>query len=428
MSTRNTISKLVTLGGLCTAVALVATGCGAGGPAPSSGGSGGSSSINVLVEAGGHAELTGVAEQCKKDAGIDVNFVELPYDGMFNRLSSEFSSGNVSFDVAALDSVWLPSFKDAVQPLDELFTDDVKKDTFPALVKEANVDGHFIGMPAWTNAEIILYRKDLFEDAKNKADFQAKYGYELAAPKTWKQYQDISAFFTKDGMYGTDVKGAVETEWLAHVLQAGSPMVLDKDNNVVIDNAAHKEALDFYVSLAKDAPSGAAQVDWAAAQNLFNQGKTAMTRFWAHAYRQIPADAPVAGKVGAAAMIGGSAGVAGVPGPWYLSVPKATKNTDAAKKFVKCAYDYNDKGIESKLGLASRISAFEKYQDQPGYESFKPLIETLNGQATATRPATAKWQQIVDTVLIPLLQKAVAGGDTSTLLADAKKQIQDLLK
>ena len=46
----------------------------------------------------------------------------------------------------------------------------------------------------------------------------------------------------------------------------------------------------------KSAPPGAAQVDWAAAQNLFNQGKTAMTRFWAHAYRQIPKDAPVAAR------------------------------------------------------------------------------------------------------------------------------------
>lgn len=425
MSTRKYISRLA-IGGICTAVALSASACGAGGPAPSSG-TAGTDTVNVLVEAGGHAELTGVAEQCKKDAGVDVNFVELPYDGMFNRLSSEFSSGNVSFDVAALDSVWLPSFKDALQPIDEIFTDEAKKDIFPALVKEANVDGHFIGLPAWTNAEIILYRKDLFEDAKNKADFQAKYGYELAAPTTWEQYQDISEFFTKDGMYGTDVKGGVETEWLAHVLQAGSPMVLDGDK-VVVDNVAHKEALDFYVSLTKSAPSGAAQVDWAAAQNLFNQGQTAMTRFWAHAYRQIPKDSPVAGKVGAAPMIAGSAGIGGVPGPWYLTVPKATKNTEAAKKFVKCAYDHNSLGIESSLGLASRISAFEKYQDKEGYESFGPLIETLNGEATATRPATEKWQQIVDTVLVPMLQKAVAGGDSATLLADAKKQIEDLLK
>ena len=71
----------------------------------------------------------------------------------------------------------------------------------------------------------------------------------------------------------------------------------------------------------KVAPPGAAQVDWGAAQNLFNQGKTAMTRFWAHAYRQIPKDATVYGKVGVAPMIGGSAGIGGIPGPWYLSLP-----------------------------------------------------------------------------------------------------------
>ena len=115
MSSRTMISRIAALGGLSTAVLLAATACGAGGPAATSGSA--ASTVNVLVEAGGHAELTGVAEQCTKDTGINVNFVELPYDGMFNRLSSEFSSGNVSFDVAALDSVWLPSFKDAVQPL-----------------------------------------------------------------------------------------------------------------------------------------------------------------------------------------------------------------------------------------------------------------------------------------------------------------------
>ncbi|WP_102160656.1 ABC transporter substrate-binding protein [Zhihengliuella halotolerans] len=425
MSTRKPMSRFATIGGLCAVAALTVTSCGAGGPA-ASGGAG--DSVTVLVEAGGHAELAGVAEVCETSAGLDVKFVELPYDGLFNRLSSEFSAGTVSFDVAALDSVWLPSFKDALEPIDELFTDEVQQDIFPALVEEANVEGHFIGMPAWTNAEIILYRKDLFEDAENMADFEAEYGYELAAPTTWEQYRDISEFFTRDGMYGTDVKGAVETEWLAHVLQAGSPMVLDEDGNVVIDNDAHREALDFYVGLTESAPPGAAQVDWAAAQNLFNQGKTAMTRFWAHAYRQIPDDATVAGKVGAAAMIGGSAGVAGVPGPWYLSVPKATANTENAKRFIECAYENNSLGIESSLGLASRISAFEEYQDEEGYESFGPLIETLNAEATATRPATEKWQQIVDTVLIPLLQKAVAGGDTESLLADAKQQIQDLLK
>jgi len=423
MSPQTITRRQFTLGGLSGAVLLAATACGAGGTSSASG-----NAITVLVEAGGHAELQAIADQFKKDTGVTVTFVELPYDGLFNRLSSEFSSSAVSFDVAALDSVWLPSFKDSLQPIDELFTAEAKSDIFPSLVKEANIGGHFLGMPAWTNAEIVLYRKDLFAESANIEAFKAKYGYDLAAPTTWKQYRDMAEFFTKDGMFGTDVKGAVETEYLAHVLQAGSPMVLDSNNNVIIDNAAHKEALDFYTSMVRFAPAGAAQVDWAAAQNLFNQGKTAMTRFWAHAYRQVPKDSPVYGKVGAATMIAGSAGVAGVPGPWYLSVPKNTKNAESAKKFIKSAFDNNELAIGSSLGLAARVSAYQKYQDQPGYESFKPLVATLNAPATATRPATAKWQQIVDTALVPMLQKAVAGGDNAVLLSAAKQQIQKLLK
>ena len=110
-------------------------------------------------------------------------------------------------------------------------------------------------------------------------------------------------------------------------------------------------------------------------------------------------------------------------------MPKATKNADAAKKFVKCAYDHNELGIQSKLGLAARISAFAKYQDKPGYESFKPLIETLNGPATATRPATAE---------VAADRGHRPGADPSrrlrpaathqALLTDAKKQVQALVK
>jgi ABC-type glycerol-3-phosphate transport system substrate-binding protein len=422
LSSHRALKRTLLAGAAVTAMAL--TSCGVGGPTSDPN----SKSVTVLVEAGGHAELTPIAEQCEKDTGIRATFVELPYEGLFNRLTSEFSSGQVSFDVAAVDSVWLPNVKDAVQPLDDLFTDEAKKDIFPALVAEAKPDGHFVGMPVWTNAEVLFYRKDLFEDPANKAAFKDRYGYDLAAPTTWEQYQDAAEFFTKDGMFGTDVKGGVETEWLAHVLQAGSPgVVLDKDGKVIIDNEAHRKALDFYVGLAKSAPGGAAQVDWAAAQNLFYQGKTAMTRFWAHAYRQIPADSPVAGKVGVAPMIGGEAGIAGIPGPWYLSVPKATKNAENAKAFVKCAFDHNDLAIGSKLGLAARVSAYEKFQDQAGYESFGPLVETLSARATATRPATDKWQQIVDTVLVPMLQKAVAGGDSATLLAEAKAKVEAIV-
>ncbi|MEV0173680.1 extracellular solute-binding protein [Streptomyces sp. NPDC050803] len=422
--------NILRLGGLAGLGLLTSTACGAGGSGDSSDGSG---SLRVLCEAGGKQELLKTAALFKKKTGTSVTFVELPYDGLFNRLSSDFSSGAVSFDVAALDAIWLPAFAGGVlRPLDELFTADVKKDLFPSLVQGAQVKGTYLGMPAWTNAEILFYRTDLFEDPKERRAFEKEYGYPLAPPTDWKQFSDTAAFFTREGMYGTDVKGAVETEWLAHVLQAGSPgAVLDDRGEVIIDNQQHVDALRFYSDLnnkAKVSPPGAKQLDWGGAQNLFNQGKTAMMRFWAHAFPLIPKDSPVHGKVGAAPMIAGAQGIAGVPGPWYLSVPEATKKADLATEFVKFCYDNNALGIQSSLGLAARTSAFEEYQDKPGYEHFKPLVQTLSAPATRSRPATPKWQQIVDTVLVPTLQKSLTpGADYAELLKGARSDVERLL-
>ncbi|MDQ4502863.1 sugar ABC transporter substrate-binding protein [Sinomonas sp. ASV322] len=419
--------KIAVAASVATAAALAMSGCGVGGSTSSATGK----TITVLVEAGGHAELQPIADEFTKATGTKVSFVELPYDGLYNRLNSEFTSGSVSFDVAALDAVWLPAFKDAVAPLDSLFTDDVKKDLFPALVNEANVGGKYIGMPVWTNSEILYYRKDLFNDPANQTAFKAKYGYDLKPPTTWQQYLDAAAFFTKDGMFGTDVKGAVETEWLAMLSQTGEKtMVVSPDgSSVSLGNANSLKALQFDDSLAKYAPPGGAQVDWAAAQNLFNQGKTAMSLFWAHEYRSIPKDAPVNGKVGVAEMIAGPGGVAGVPGAWYLSVPKAGQQQQAANDFLKFAYDHNELSAQTTLGLVARKSALAKYENQAGYENYKPLIDTLNASATIPRPATPKWQQIVDKVLVPMIQKSLQpGADDQALLNAAKEQVQSLVK
>lgn len=417
------------------ATALALSGCGAGGPAaqPS-----GDDSLTVVVEGGGKAELQPIADLYKEETGTTVTLVELPYAGLYDRISSELQSGSPSFDVAALDAIWLTAFAPGLAPLDDLYTDDVKSDLFGGLVTEAQVDDQFVGMPVWTNSEILFYRTDLFEDAQNKADFAAKYGYELVPPTTWEQYRDAAEFFTRDtdgdgaiDLYGTDVKGAVETEWLATVSQAGQEhMVLDAGSGeVTIDDAAHKEALDYYISLLPYAPAGAAQLDWAGAQNLFYQGNLAMMRFWGHAYRQTPADSPIKDSIGVAPMIAGPGGIAGVPGAWYLSVPASGTKQDAAKDFIAFAYEHNDLSADTSLGLVARKSAFESKAGEPGYESYPALLDTLEAPQTLPRPATAQWQEIVDSVLIPLIQKSVEpDADTAALLSEAKSQIEAIIQ
>ena len=394
--------------------------------------------LNVLVEGGGFQLQEEIAKRFEAETGHKVNFVQVPYNQVFEKLAAEMATGGASFDVATVDVIWIPAFARFAEPLDDLFTDEVKSDLFPSLVADAQYDGKFVGMPAWANAEILFYRKDLFEDPDEQAAFQAEYGYELRPPETWQEFIDMAVFFTRDSdgdgnidLYGTDVKGLVETEWLAHVLQAGSPGVaLDADGNIIIDNEAHVEALKFYTNLHcqyQVNPPNVNEVDWNVAQNLFYQGQTAMMRFWGHAYRLPPEDSLVEGKVGVAPMIGGSGGVGAIPGPWYNMVPVTSENKEVAKQFVQFAYDQNALGIEAPLGLAARQSAYAQYAYSEGFEHFDPLIKTLKADQTIGRPLVENWQEITDEVLIPLVQEALTCETApEDVLANARAQLEQM--
>jgi hypothetical protein len=73
------------------------------------------------------------------------------------------------------------------------------------------------------------------------------------------------------------------------------------------------------------------------------------------------------------------------------------------------------------LGLVARVSAFESQVGVAGHEHYAAILETLNAPATLARPATPRWQEIVDTVLTPLLQRAVEpGADNAALLSAAQ--------
>ncbi|CAN7278318.1 sugar ABC transporter substrate-binding protein [Devosia sp. LjRoot16] len=388
--------------------------------------------ITVLVEGGGHSLQQAAAEAFTKETGIEVNFVEVPYQGVFDKLTAEIASGTSNYDVATIDVVWNAAFASHVEDLSDLFTDAVKADIPPALLADATVGGKLIAMPAWANAEIVFYRKDLWEDPANQAAFKTQYGYDLVPPANWQQWRDMAKFFTRDGMFGTDVIGATSEEWMAEVLQAGSPgVILDDAGQVILDNQAHLDALQNYrapLCEDKSAPDNALEINWGEAQNLFYQGQTAMMKFWAHAYKMTPEDSKIAGKVGVAPMIGGPAGIAGIPGPWYNVIPSTSQHKDAARQFIAFAIAHNGLGIEAPLGLAATNSAYASYTDKPGYEHFGPLLATLSAPATKGRPINEHYQELVDEAVMPAFQGALECQDNvAELLQDAAATARDIL-
>ena len=61
----------------------------------------------------------------------------------------------------------------------------------------------------------LYYRKDIFDDPKLKAAYQAKFGKPLAVPKTWDDYSQVAQFITDQ--LAPNVYGA------AHFRKFGSP-------------------------------------------------------------------------------------------------------------------------------------------------------------------------------------------------------------
>ena len=59
-------------------------------------------------------------------------------------------------------------------------------------------DGKLYQLPDQQFANLYWFRKDWFDDPKNKEAFKAKYGYDLGVPVNWSAYEDIAEFFTND--------------------------------------------------------------------------------------------------------------------------------------------------------------------------------------------------------------------------------------
>lgn len=430
------MSKKVLAAMLCIAMAAsLMTGCGSSKikeTGSSEGQAGGDRKITVMVESGSPAETVAksTAAEFKELTGYEVVVDTVPYSGMYDKLSTEIKANAAAHDVACLDVLWLPAFEHALEPLNDLATDEVVGDFLPTLKDGGTLNDNLLGFPMWINCKVLIYRTDLFEDAANKEQFSAKYGRPLEIPTTWEEYMECAEFFTTGDMYGTAVFGLAGGDtvcsFLDHASQAGAmPLVMDGDKQVLVDQKPYVDALQYLCDLynAGYVPEETLSVASTEAQEMFNNGKLAMQLNWSHQY---PAAYQLnQGNVGVAPMIGGEKGIAATTGPWYQCVMKNSKNIDIAKQYVKFMYDHNENYMtEGSLKIAGRTSVYETYSKEAGNEHLGAVLDTLSNEYSQNRPATPNWIEIEE-VLQNTVQAALSGKDTPEgALADAKSKIE----
>jgi multiple sugar transport system substrate-binding protein len=137
-----------------------------------------------------------------KETGVKVTVQTTPWPDFQTKAFTEFNAHGDAYDLVVGDSQWLGagSTQGHYVELTKFFKDHKLNEVMaPATIKYyAEYPGgssKYWAIPLEGDAIGWAYRKDWFEDPKEKQAFKAKYGYDLDVPKTYAQLRDIAEFF-----------------------------------------------------------------------------------------------------------------------------------------------------------------------------------------------------------------------------------------
>jgi ABC-type glycerol-3-phosphate transport system substrate-binding protein len=396
--------------------------------------------VNILMEGVPDTEyVKTLLPEFKAKTGIDVNVEVVNYAEMHTKLVPQLVAPKGSYSAIVVDFYWVGEFTKAgwLSPLDERITAD-KIDTsvyVPKLMDlVGKVDGVTYMLPFYNYAMGLLYRKDLLDDAKNKADFKAANGFDLAPPKTWDEYLKQVAFFTKDGMHGVVNQGLrpdpIAMEW-SNYLFANGDEYHDGSWKPTFNNEKGAAALDQYATnVNKYGPVGSASFSFDEAFNVMAQGKaySYITYNFFRAAIDDPAKSSVVGKVEIMPVPGPNPETgASLNGAWGWAIPKSSPNPDAAWTFIKWVESHETaKKRALQGGSPTRSDIF----DDPEVNAKYPYAQALKKMLLTSHnfPVFTYTPQLVE-VLGRELSLAVAGEKKSAdALATVETEFIELAK
>jgi len=355
--------------------------------------------------------------------------VEIVYKGdgfqIDQKLKTDFAAGTADYDVVWDHTSFFSQYVNFLEPLEGYFSPAELADFSPAIIKGSTTDGHLWLIPRHADISVIHYRKDLFDDPKNQADFKAKYGYDLKPPTTWKEVYDQSEFFTGKlpGMYGTEFAGKEEalTGRFYEILKANGGNFFDADWKPIFNNEIGVATAKFFRELYKNklVPADTTSLLWDGVANNFCHGNIAVHNEWFgwYAYFQDPKNCEVAGKFDLVRQPVGLSGSihSGWAGAHAFSITKNSQNKEAAAALIKFLTSEKIMYEEAKLGfLPVRDSVWQRMiadaasASNPLDQKRLEIAQTAIANDFFTPPLIAEWIPFSN-IFYPKLQAIILG-------------------
>lgn len=223
------------------------------------------------------------------ETGVTVTVQTTPWSDFQTKTFAELNAQGDAYDMVVGDSQWLGAASTGGHYVDLsefVTTNGVDKSFVPATLQYySQYGGKYWSIPLEGDANGWAYRKDWFEDPTEMANFKAKYGYDLAVPKNYKELTDIAEFFTRpaENKYGV----ALYTQTAYDAMAMGVEQTIftwggelgDYSTGKVdgiINSASNVAALEAYRKLYTFTPPSWTQAFFVENNQAFTEGLVAM--------------------------------------------------------------------------------------------------------------------------------------------------------
>lgn len=389
------------------------------------------------------AGFSSLVESYERETGNKLSLDVNPYAGSLEKQRNAVRSSRSEYDLLIVNGIFYSemyhgAFLEPLSNIDPAFKLDPQLYTFDdtpwfdARTKTVNrTTGELMTVPVNPNVSLLFYRKDLYE----------KHG--LKAPKTWAELLANAKVLNDpprmQGIVQRAARGNLAVTWdfWPYLISHGGSLFRDEkagDFFVTLNSPQAKEALTFYVDLAKAAgPKNTASLDQGDLIQYLATGRAAQAILVVAAQSQMddPNKSLVAGQIGYA-NLPHKEGHPSAPalGHWLAGVPKniPAENKAAALTFLKWFQLPQNQIKYAEFGGApvSRAAFESSFADKPANRYMKAMVEALPlARQMWTIPEGAEIAPVLDVGL----NRAVAGEITpAATLNEMAGKIEQLMR
>ena len=322
----------------------------------------------------------------EKNFNVKIEFKPNTFEDAFNKANQDFANKTGLYDIVLQYNFSLSSFvrNRYVFNIDDLSKDipvdqkSFEKDLFTNAWQEVGyyyknpsnkAEGTMkVGYPFAANSMLLVYNKEMFENADNKVRYQEKYKEALTVPNDWEHYKRVAGFFTNPDKktFGVCLQGAAGG-WLyyeyCNFLFSMGGTVFEKQRGwegdattpLKITSQEAISATKFYKSLKPFNAGNFTTIDATEQTKLLKKGNIAMGIVWSDYLYNFAFDMNgiVDDRFGFAPIPGNKSALAG--GCYYIN--KQSKNPREAVKYVMSLMQKTNQIALAKKGLCSSLKS-----------------------------------------------------------------------